>query len=247
MRSCWSRMSVLGGGRGAGAVSAGGRVRGMTAARAGAGGGRWTWGCSGRSWRRTRPGCPVPSTGSWSRMCHGRATTRDTPCPSTTRSRGWRPGPRSRRWSSCCESRGARSGRSSPGSWPRAVQRDPLAGLARIGIDEISYKRGHRYITLVVDHDSGRLVWAAPGRDRKTLAKFFAALGETRCAAITHVSADAATWIADEVADKCPNAVRCADPFHIVAVRHEAPCVSSGGERPPPPGCRSSPAKLGAA
>ena len=128
-----------------------------------------------------------------------------------------------------------------------AAQRDPLAGLARIGIDEISYKRGHRYITLVVDHDSGRLVWAAPGRDRKTLAKFFDALGETRCAAITHVSADAATWIADEVADKCPNAVRCADPFHIVAVRHEAPCVSSGGERPPPPGCRSSPAKLGAA
>ena len=98
-----------------------------------------------------------------------------------------------------------------------AAQRDPLAGLARIGIDEISYKRGHRYITLVVDHDSGRLVWAAPGRDRKTLAKFFDALGETRCAAITHVSADAATWIADEVADKCPNAVRCADPFHIVA------------------------------
>src|SRR5664279_2618639 len=74
-----------------------------------------------------------------------------------------------------------------------AAQRDPLAGLARIGIDEISYKRGHRYITLVVDHDSGRLVWAAPGRDRKTLAKFFDALGETRCAAITHVSADAAT------------------------------------------------------
>jgi len=44
-----------------------------------------------------------------------------------------------------------------------------------------------------VDHDSGRLAWAAPGRDRKTLAKFFDALGETRCAAITHVSADAAT------------------------------------------------------
>ena len=95
--------------------------------------------------------------------------------------------------------------------------RDPLEGLARIGIDEISYKKGHRYITIVVDHDSGRLVWAAPGRDRRTLAKFFEALGETRCAAITHVSADAATWIAEEVADKCPNAIRCADPFHIVA------------------------------
>jgi transposase len=62
----------------------------------------------------------------------------------------------------------------------------------------------------VVDHDTGRLVWAAPGRDRKTLNAFFAALGESRCAAITHVSADAAPWIADEVALNCPNAVRCA-------------------------------------
>jgi transposase len=67
--------------------------------------------------------------------------------------------------------------------------RDPLEGLRRIGIDEISYKKGHRYITIVVDHDTGQLVWAAPGRDRKTLAAFFTALGETRCAAITHVSA----------------------------------------------------------
>ncbi len=95
--------------------------------------------------------------------------------------------------------------------------RDPLEGLKRIGIDEISYKKGHRYITIVVDHDTGRLVWAAPGRDRKTLKAFFTALGETRCAAVTHVSADAAQWIADEVAANCLNAVRCADPFHIVA------------------------------
>jgi transposase len=95
--------------------------------------------------------------------------------------------------------------------------RDPLEGLRRIGIDEISYKKGHRYITIVVDHDTGRLVWAAPGRDRKTLNAFFNALGEMRCAAVTHVSADAAQWIADEVVLNCPNAVRCADAFHIVA------------------------------
>jgi transposase len=97
------------------------------------------------------------------------------------------------------------------------VARDPLQGLRRIGIDEISYKKGHRYITIVVDHDTGRLVWAAPGRDRKTLNSFFTELGEKRCAAVTHVSADAAQWIADEVALNCPNAVRCADAFHIVA------------------------------
>jgi transposase len=48
-----------------------------------------------------------------------------------------------------------------------------LAGLRRIGIDEIAYKRNHKYLTIVVDHDSGRLVWAAAGRDQPTLARFF--------------------------------------------------------------------------
>ena len=90
-------------------------------------------------------------------------------------------------------------------------------GCAGLPIVEISYNKGHRYITIVVDHDTGRLVWAAPGRDRKTLNSFFTALGESRCAAVTHVWADAAQWIADEVALNCPNAVRCADAFHIVA------------------------------
>jgi transposase len=99
---------------------------------------------------------------------------------------------------------------------------DRFAGLRRIGIDEISYKRGHKYLTIVVDHDSGRLVWAAAGRDKKTLRGFFDALGEQRCAKITHVSADAADWIADVVAERCPDAVRCADPFHVVKWSTEA-------------------------
>jgi transposase len=99
---------------------------------------------------------------------------------------------------------------------------DRFAGLRRIGIDEISYKRGQRYLTVVVDHDSGRLVWAAPGRDKATLAAFFDALGPERCAQITHVSADGADWIADVVEQRCVNAVRCADPFHIVKWATEA-------------------------
>jgi len=93
---------------------------------------------------------------------------------------------------------------------------DRLDGLTRIGIDEISYKRGHRYLTIVVDHDSGRLLWAAPGRDRATVHGFFALLGPDRCAAISHVSADQADWIAEIVAERCPAAVQCADPFHVV-------------------------------
>ncbi len=93
---------------------------------------------------------------------------------------------------------------------------DQFAGLTRIGIDEISYKRGHKYLTCVVDHDSGRLVWTAPGQDKANLATFFDALGPERSAQITHVSADGAAWIAAVVAERCPNAVRCADPFHVV-------------------------------
>ena len=83
---------------------------------------------------------------------------------------------------------------------------DRLDGLTRIGIDEISYKRGHRYLTIVVDHDSGRLLWAAPGRDRATLRGFLDLLDPDRCAAISHVSADQADWIAEIVAEHCPQA-----------------------------------------
>jgi transposase len=39
---------------------------------------------------------------------------------------------------------------------------DRLEGLRRIGIDEISHRKGHRYLTVVVDHDTGRLVWPRP-------------------------------------------------------------------------------------
>ena len=107
---------------------------------------------------------------------------------------------------------------------------DRLAGVTRIGVDEISYRRGMAYLTVVVDHDTGRLLWAAEGRDRATLRAFFDILGQDRSAAITHVSADGADWIAMVIAERCPNAVLCADPFHVVrwatdaldAVRREA-------------------------
>ena len=94
---------------------------------------------------------------------------------------------------------------------------DRFANLRRIGIDEISYKRGHKYLTVVVDHDTGVLLWAHPGRDQKTLEKFFDRLGEQRCAEIALVSADAAEWIANVVGARCKNAELCLDPFHIVA------------------------------
>lgn len=93
---------------------------------------------------------------------------------------------------------------------------DRLEGLRRIGIDEISYRRNYKYLTVVVDHDTGRLVWAGEGRNKATLEGFFDLLGPDRSAQITHVSADAADYIAAVVSDRCPTAVRCADPFHVV-------------------------------
>ena len=99
---------------------------------------------------------------------------------------------------------------------------DLLAGLRRIGIDEISHRVGQRYLTVVVDHDSGRLVWAAAGRDRKTVEAFLDQLGEERCKQVELVSCDMAGWIAGPIAERCPNAIRCLDPFHVVQLATDA-------------------------
>jgi transposase len=97
-----------------------------------------------------------------------------------------------------------------------AGRTDLLSGLRRIGIDEISYRKGQRYLTCVVDHDTGRLVWAAEGRNSETVLKFFDALGEERTKKLTHVSADGAEWIHAPVRERAPRAALCLDPFHIV-------------------------------
>lgn len=94
---------------------------------------------------------------------------------------------------------------------------DPFDGLVRIGIDEISYKKGHRYLTVVVDHGSGHLIWAGVGRDKATLQGFFDLLGTDRAAEIEVVTADGASWIGDVVKQACPNATVCIDAFHVVA------------------------------
>jgi transposase len=99
---------------------------------------------------------------------------------------------------------------------------DLLAGLRRIGIDEISHRTGQRYLTVVVCHDTGRLVWAAAGRDRKTVEAFLDELGEERCKQLELVSADMAAWVAGPVRERCPDAELCLDPFHVVMLATDA-------------------------
>jgi transposase len=74
-----------------------------------------------------------------------------------------------------------------------------------------------KYLVIVVDHDTGMLIWAAPGRETKTVHAFFDQLGEERCRLLTHLSADGADWIAGPAAARAPQAVLCADPFHVVS------------------------------
>ena len=73
----------------------------------------------------------------------------------------------------------------------------PMVQPRRIGIDEKSYRRGQRYVTLVVDHDSNRLIWAAEGRSTAVLRRFFDHLGKEASAQIEVVSRDAAPVAAE--------------------------------------------------
>jgi transposase len=99
---------------------------------------------------------------------------------------------------------------------------DLLAGLRRLGFDEISVRKGQSYLTVVVCHDTGRLVWAAPGRDRKTVERFLDLLGDERCAQLELVSCDMAEWITRPIAERCPNATTCLDPFHVIKLSTDA-------------------------
>ena len=101
-----------------------------------------------------------------------------------------------------------------------ATELDPnrLDGLFRIGVDEISWRKHHKYLTLVVDHDRGVVVWGAKGRDSATLDGFFEELGPQRCQAIEAVSLDLGpAFIKSVNADgHAPNAVICADPMLLL-------------------------------
>jgi len=99
---------------------------------------------------------------------------------------------------------------------------DRLEGLRRIGIDDKSYKKGHKYLMVVVDHDTGRVVWAREGRDQDTVRAFFDDLGPARAARLSHVSCDGAMWIHDVITERAGQALICMDGFHVLQWATEA-------------------------
>lgn len=92
-----------------------------------------------------------------------------------------------------------------------------LEGLIQIGVDDISYRHGRRYLTNVADHRTGGIVWSAPGRSGHTLGEFFELLGERRNS-IRAVSIDMSEPYAGTIRRWLPDAEIAFDPFHVVAL-----------------------------
>jgi transposase len=95
-------------------------------------------------------------------------------------------------------------------------------GICRIGIDETSYKKGHKYLTVVVDHDRGCLIWAHEGYGKEVLNIFLDELTREQRRGIKVVTADGARWIKALVKKRCPCAKWVMDPFHVVSWMNDA-------------------------
>jgi len=97
----------------------------------------------------------------------------------------------------------------------RGLDPERLSNLRRIGIDEFSYRKRHRYITVVVDHDRQRVVWAAEGRSAQTLEAFFDALGPEGIARLETITIDMAASYIKAIRDRAPHAQIVFDRFHV--------------------------------
>ena len=101
---------------------------------------------------------------------------------------------------------------------------DRLDGLVAIGADEISWRKHHNYLTVVVDHASGDVIWTGEGNDTAALDAFFAELGPQRAAKLEAISLDMGKAYPKSVAkkDHAPQAEICWDPFHVVKLGTDA-------------------------
>lgn len=101
--------------------------------------------------------------------------------------------------------------------WGRAHQ--DLSAIRAIGIDEIAWKKGHKYLTLVYQIDSAckRLLWVGQARRVKTLLQFFRWFGAERARALQYICSDMWKPYLKVIARKAGQAVHVLDRFHIMA------------------------------
>ena len=97
-----------------------------------------------------------------------------------------------------------------------------LDGLRRIGIDEFGYRRRHRYLTVVVDHESRKVVWATKGRTAEALESFFDELGQERCMLLEHATIDMAAPYIKALEERVPHVQVVFDRFHVQRLASDA-------------------------
>ena len=91
------------------------------------------------------------------------------------------------------------------------------------GRDEVSYRKGPRFLTVVADHDrAGAVVWAREGNDAATLEAFYEELGEAGCAQLQAVSMDLGEAFRSATDRKAAGARQCVNPFHVVKLANQA-------------------------
>lgn len=97
-----------------------------------------------------------------------------------------------------------------------------LDNLRNIGVDEFGYRKRHRYVTIVVDHDRQRVVWAKKGKSSETLDEFFSELGEQRTVLLEAVTIDMSAAYIKSIKTNAPNATIVFDRFHVQKLASEA-------------------------
>jgi transposase len=104
----------------------------------------------------------------------------------------------------------------------RCRQGDLLDDLEYIGIDELSYRRHHEYVTVVVDHVRQRVVWVSEGKNAATLDSFFDVLGPERAAKLKFVTVDMSAAYVGRVTARAPQAQVVFDRFHVQRLVQDA-------------------------
>jgi len=99
-----------------------------------------------------------------------------------------------------------------------------LEGIKSIGVDEVQWQQGHKYMTLVYQIDAGRkrLLWIGQNRTAKTFLRFFRMLGKERTSRLKFVCSDMWQPYLKVIAKKAAQAIHVLDRFHIMQKMNKA-------------------------
>jgi len=102
------------------------------------------------------------------------------------------------------------------------LHEDRFEELRRIGVDEISYRKHHKYLTVVIDHDRGRVIWVGVGKSSETLDEFFKVLGPERARRLEIASIDMSAAYEKTLRKHAPQAEIVFDRFHVARLANDA-------------------------